>query len=241
MNADRSSRAPRLVLRVLRGPLEAGAADRDQMVEIPDMGGTVGRGVDCTLVLPDPACHVSRVQAEIGPLGAGWGLRDRGSALQTLVRGLPAGREDRPTPLADGDLVAIGDWELRAEIGDAPAWAAPDEIGRTVYAWKVAGGAIVDFDTPLAGLSSTSLPPPSADPPSRSPHADRSQALLGLLLRELAEAVARLPEAPEEAGRPNPLRAIDPLAALMAMDDRAARATLEAAFDRLRRAAGSGV
>lgn len=238
MSAVRSSQAPRLALRVLRGPPEAAPADRDRIVEIPDTGGTLGRGVDCTLVLPDAACHVSRVQAELRPLGGGWALQDRGSALKTLVRGSPAGRDDGPTPLADGDLVAIGDWELRAEIGDAPGWASPDEIGRTVYAWKVAGGGIADLDSSMTGLISASLVPEPVEPPLRLPRADRSQALLEPLVRGLAQAVAGT--AADAAARSDPFRSVDPLAALLAMDEAAARAAVQAAFDRLRRAAGSG-
>ena len=62
-----------LILRVVR---PESAASAGAPVRIGVAGGTIGRAAECTLVLPDPRKHVSRVQAEIRWAGSAWALVD---------------------------------------------------------------------------------------------------------------------------------------------------------------------
>jgi FHA domain-containing protein len=92
-----------------------------------EQGGTIGRGADCTLVLPDPFRHVSRVQAEITFQADQWVLTDRGSVNSFARGGLEFGR-NKQTVLNDQDLLTLGEYELRVDFFDSPA-----ELSATTY------------------------------------------------------------------------------------------------------------
>mgnify|MGYP000638482717 CR=1 FL=1 len=78
--------------------------------EFDPRGGCLGRDESCELHLPDPQRHVSRLQARIEFDGQGFWLVDLGSN-PTRVDGQPLGR-GRRLPLAGGEQLAIGDYEL---------------------------------------------------------------------------------------------------------------------------------
>ncbi|SAL03717.1 FHA domain-containing protein [Caballeronia calidae] len=89
-------------------------------------GGTIGRGPDNTMVLPDAAKTVSRLHARIDCSGDGWRLADLGSnPSRHNGRPLASGQ---PARLADGDMLEIGGYRLgvramaraRAAAFDAP-------------------------------------------------------------------------------------------------------------------------
>lgn len=80
-----------------------------------EAGGTIGRSSQCTLALPDPDRHISRIQAEITWSGTAFVLTDRGSGNPTLRNGEAVGR-GQSVPLADGDELHVGDYVLRAEL-----------------------------------------------------------------------------------------------------------------------------
>jgi len=69
----------------------------------------IGRSSDNTLQLTDP--QVSRYHAEIVQRDSAWSIRDCGSRLGTLVNN----RRLEQSPLRPGDLVKIGQTELRIE------------------------------------------------------------------------------------------------------------------------------
>ena len=95
-------------------------------IVFPPKGGTIGRSPDCTLVLPDPTRHVSRVHARLE-------VADDGPRIVCLSAGLPLslnGRElgDREWAIVSpGDRVVIGEYEL--ELGLADTISAPVDIG----------------------------------------------------------------------------------------------------------------
>ncbi len=78
--------------------------------EFDPRGGNLGRDESCELLLPDPQRHVSRLQARIEFDRQGFWLVDLGSN-PTQVDGQLLGRGQR-LPLAGGEQLAIGDYEL---------------------------------------------------------------------------------------------------------------------------------
>lgn len=80
-----------------------------------EAGGTIGRSSQCTLALPDPERHISRIQAEITWSGKAFMLTDRGSGNPTLRNGEAVGK-GQSVPLTDGDELHVGDYVLRVEM-----------------------------------------------------------------------------------------------------------------------------
>jgi tetratricopeptide (TPR) repeat protein len=70
----------------------------------------IGRATDNPICIPDTS--VSRKHVMVRKVGAGWAVSDLGSGNGTLVNGDAIGDE---TPLANGDVVTLGDTELRFE------------------------------------------------------------------------------------------------------------------------------
>jgi type VI secretion system FHA domain protein len=91
-------------------------------------GGTIGRGSDTTMVLPDAAKTVSRVHARIDWTENGWRLADLGSNPSRLNgRPLAGGR---PARLANEDVLEIGGYRLNVRtLERAPAEAFDAPLG----------------------------------------------------------------------------------------------------------------
>ena len=68
---------------------------------------TIGRGLDCDVVLADR--YVSRHHARISNLPMVTLVQDLGSTHGTYVNGV---RISQPTPLRPGDIIRIGNSEL---------------------------------------------------------------------------------------------------------------------------------
>jgi type VI secretion system FHA domain protein len=88
--------------------------------------GDIGRGVGCTLVLPDPNREISRKQALITCQGGRHFIRPIGTNLDIHLNGrqLPA---DVESPLDVGSEIRIGPYLMRVEqaASDAPVKPAP--------------------------------------------------------------------------------------------------------------------
>ncbi|WP_253910685.1 FHA domain-containing protein, partial [Pyxidicoccus fallax] len=97
----------------------------------------VGRATDNPICIPDTS--VSRKHVMLRQVGSGWAVSDLGSGNGTLVNGDVIGDE---TPLANGDVITLGDTELRFEdvanstmmvstpsSGSRPARPAPGASG----------------------------------------------------------------------------------------------------------------
>ncbi|GAA5182331.1 hypothetical protein GCM10025771_31380 [Niveibacterium umoris] len=82
--------------------------------EFGQSGGSIGREPGNQLVLPDPERHISRLHAQVIWERGVFLIEDHGGN-PTLINGRPVGRGNR-TALANGDLLAIGGYELRAEV-----------------------------------------------------------------------------------------------------------------------------
>ncbi len=91
--------------------LDPGAANvaPGSAMDVPS-GATVGRGARATLRLPDPT--VSGEHARFSRSGRGWLVVDLGSTNGTTVNGAAT---SGATPLAAGDVVALGNVRLRVD------------------------------------------------------------------------------------------------------------------------------
>jgi|688.fasta_scaffold194816_2 hypothetical protein len=73
---------------------------------------TIGRQAGSSIHIPDN--NVSRLHAELRRVSGSWTIEDRGSTNGTRINGTMT---VDPTPLVDGDLIALGAVELRVERG----------------------------------------------------------------------------------------------------------------------------
>ena len=110
---------PRMIaLRVMRRP---GAAEPDATaLPMPPEGLTIGRAVDCALVLADPLRVVSRQHAQVIAIGEAARVRCISSSTPLWVNGMqldPGGER----ALVVGDRLRIGGFELAVEPGGATA------------------------------------------------------------------------------------------------------------------------
>lgn len=126
-------------------------------------GGTIGRGAENRLVLPDPARHVSRLQAQVRCDGSGFRIANvsAGNPLFLNEREIASGDEQ---PLAPGDELRVGLYVLgvRESSQSEPAVPMADDAFRsqeTVRPAPIATGSL-----PLS-LRSTAgaAPDPFAD------------------------------------------------------------------------------
>jgi hypothetical protein len=73
---------------------------------------TIGRQAGSSIHIPDS--NVSRLHAELRRVSGSWTIEDRGSTNGTRINGTMT---VDPTPLAEGDVIALGAVELRVERG----------------------------------------------------------------------------------------------------------------------------
>ena len=73
---------------------------------------TIGRQAGSSIHIPDS--NVSRLHAELRRVAGSWTIEDRGSTNGTRINGTMT---VDPTPLAEGDVIALGAVELRVERG----------------------------------------------------------------------------------------------------------------------------
>lgn len=93
-----------------------------------DRGGVIGRADTCTLMLPDPERHISRLQAEVSRDERGYTIRNVSHANPIVVNGRPV-PSGRSVLLAEGDDLQIGSYVLRislaSQVTAAPVPAPP--------------------------------------------------------------------------------------------------------------------
>ncbi len=89
-------------------------------------GGFIGRGIDCTLVLPDPQRLMSRRHAQVSWREGRFFIRQLGANLALEVDGRPLGLEAE-VELAPGMSLRIGAYLMEAE-GDPAAAATPQPL-----------------------------------------------------------------------------------------------------------------
>jgi hypothetical protein len=74
---------------------------------------TLGRALDNHIILSD--VHVSSYHARLDRRDGEWWLSDLGSRNGTRLNDVPIGK---PAPLVNGDVIGIGQVELKLEIGN---------------------------------------------------------------------------------------------------------------------------
>jgi FHA domain-containing protein len=90
-------------------------ADGTLQCHFDELGGSIGRADSNQLVLPDPERMISRVAAQVVFRNGGFAIVDRGSnPIKLNGQALTSGRE---VPLAAGDVLQVGGYELRASAG----------------------------------------------------------------------------------------------------------------------------
>lgn len=110
---------------------------------------TVGRSEERDIVVPDPAA--SRHHCTIHVEGGALSLTDEGSANGLLVNGVRVGR----CALAHGDLVRVGNTDLRVVLSEVPSDEPPTRIPAERSAPRVSE---LDATLPPVHL----LPPPAS-------------------------------------------------------------------------------
>lgn len=130
-----------------------------------DRGGTIGRAETCTLMLPDPERHISRVQAEVSQDARGYAVRNVSHANPIVVNGRPV-PSGRSVLLSDGDDLQIGSYLLRvsrtSQVTAAPMAPAPAPAPMPVAAPAVpppaAAAAFDPFDSAAWSAPGASVP-----------------------------------------------------------------------------------
>ena len=202
-------------------------------------GGTIGRSAECTLVLPDPDQHVSRVQLELRPAGSGWLVVNRGSVNRLTIDGVDVAPGESHL-LRDGDEIVVADFVLRVQAAAAAPAADPfgDLVPRTRVAPPERPAAAIEVRDPPAGVAPLGLHGVPAHPgagSAASPIPADWDPLAGLV----PPGAAPVPSDPL-AAFDGPRGAVDPLASFdtprgadpLASLDRPRGADPLASFDR---------
>src|SRR3954463_9888112 len=116
--AVKAAAAPGFKLVCLAGP-QAGSEyvlEGDEMV--------IGRAADNAISIPDTS--VSRKHVLLRNTGSGWAASDMGSGNGTLINSSAIAEE---TPLSDGDVITLGDTELKLVIEGDATEANPVDTG----------------------------------------------------------------------------------------------------------------
>ena len=124
-----------------------------------DRGGTIGRADTCTLMLPDPERHISRVQAEISRDERGDVLRNVSHANPIVVNGRPV-PSGRSVVLAEGDDLQIGSYLLRVSR-TSQVTVAPVQLSVPPSAKMAASPRSVDPFDALGAFEPPAPPPPT--------------------------------------------------------------------------------
>ena len=132
-----------------------GAATQPVEASFDELGGTIGRADGNLMVLPDPERTISRVHAKVVFRNGTYAVEDRGSN-PILVNGNVVGH-GKEWPLAPGDVLQIGGYELGVRASGSPA--VSDDPFADVFA---AGGAKVMAPAPAPAAAADPAPPPVA-------------------------------------------------------------------------------
>lgn len=186
-----------------------GAPPAKQMAaDFDELGGSIGRAEDGSLVLPDPERFISRTHALVEYRDGQYVIVDKGKALPVAVNGRALGN-GHECPITDGDEIVIGVYRMRVSVaGLGNVVSAPAEpLARTA------------MDDPLALFDAAhqSAPPAASlmdDPfalPNQGSGAEREDE--DSLLAALPSDVSPQPHLPEDVdfglGLPSENRSVD--------------------------------
>lgn len=142
-------------------------ADGTLMVHFDELGGTIGRADSNQLVLPDPERLISRVAAQVVFRNGAFAIVDRGSnPIKLNGNPLASGRE---TPLAIGDTMRIGGYDLKVSAGSANSASAADPFAGLLGPSPAASSQGMPLVDPLARSGFVHPPPPPPPVPHGIP------------------------------------------------------------------------
>lgn len=140
-------------------------------------GGTIGRGTDNHLVLPDDTRQISRLQAVLQVGEAGAQLKNLSPVCPIEINEKPLAQQEEH-PLCAGDIVRIGAYLLRAETAAPaqPALAPPPAEPMAAFAEAEAAQSPPGADSlPTAPMSETPAPrEPAGDTSAAPPPPERA-------------------------------------------------------------------
>ncbi|ERK17770.1 putative protein ImpI/VasC [Pantoea sp. AS-PWVM4] len=114
-------------------------------------GGTIGRGVDNNLVLPDDDRTISRLQAIVHISADGeCRLTNRGNVTRVLLNDIPLER-GRQVELQDGDILGIDDYQLL--VNDIHAAQPASSVPK-----PAAKAAIIADESPAVSSNTAAIP-----------------------------------------------------------------------------------
>ncbi|MBI3897445.1 MAG: type VI secretion system-associated FHA domain protein TagH [Gammaproteobacteria bacterium] len=130
-----------------------GRAHAEPLVaEFDELGGSIGRGQDNTLVLPDPERHISRTHAVILFRVGRYAIRDNSSSTPVHVNGCALGQGNEHE-IGDGDQIVIGVYRLQvAAVGAVNGKDAASIVTSACTEAPVSTKPGVANDNPLASL-----------------------------------------------------------------------------------------
>jgi FHA domain-containing protein len=135
---------------------------QDLLARFGEAGGTIGRGENSTLVLPDPERFISRTHASISFQAGNYVITDNSTKNPTILNGQPMGPGSQMR-LGNGDRIKLGGYMLTVELAArGMSQASPAEVGAV-------RGNVPPADDPWGDLlkprPSTPAPPKPAIPP----------------------------------------------------------------------------
>lgn len=143
-----------MVIRIEVTSCNGAPPPKPMVAEFDELGGSIGRAEESSLVLPDPERFISRTHASVEYRHGKYILVDKGKALPAVVNAHPLGN-GQESPIGDGDEIVIGGYRMRVAVVERSVMAAtPLEP----FGEPVAGPA---KDDPLALFGAT----PSSSPP----------------------------------------------------------------------------
>src|SRR5689334_19338425 len=158
-----------------------------------ESGGTIGRGQNNALVLPDPERYISRIHATVSFQAGGFIITDNGTKNPVVLNGRMLGQGSQ-AKLGHGDTVKIGDYLLEVSLPAVSGLASPPPARATGEDAFVAPARPTLKDDPFADLfgpdPGAKREPPPAPAPWPGPPVPKEPAPLA------ADAIAGL-RAPE--------------------------------------------
>ena len=131
--------------------------------EFDELGGSIGRGSDSSLVLPDPERFISRTHASVEFRAGRYVIVDKGKSMPVQVNGRALG-QGVEAAIADGDEIVIGSYRMRvtAIASGVQAVPPPSSVG------PAKDDPLALFGAPAA-TPPLRQPPPAAAAPARTP------------------------------------------------------------------------
>jgi len=176
--------------------------DRELLGRFSETGGTIGRGENSTMVLPDPDRYISRTHATISFQAGGFVITDNGTRNPLVLneRAMGSGNQAR---LADGDRIQLGGYMLEVTLAAGKPSQVPAAAPGSAWPSRPSN------DDPMGALGTPGSNNPFADLLGDQAERSGSPAGPGLPLRGEAISPRAEPRIPPPSQQHS-----DPLAGL---------------------------